>query len=513
MVRKFALVLAVCILGTAPLHAAVKTHGLFTDNMVLQQGMSVPVWGTADDGEKVTVQFQGQEVSATAKDGKWMVKLNKLEAGGPYTMTIRGSNTIELKNVLVGEVWICSGQSNMEMGLGGCADAQKHIAESKNPMIRLFTVPKKVAATPTDSVQGTWVECGPQTVGGFSGVAYFFGRDLQKARNVPVGLIHTSWGGTPAEAWTSQPALEAVADLKGYVERNEAAIKNFSQTQEKYKADLEKYKEVAQKAKDEGKTPPPAPRAPGDPATSPHRPAGLFNGMIANLQPYAIKGAIWYQGESNAGQAYLYRTLFPTMIKNWRETWHQGEFPFFFVQLAPFGAIVKEPQDSNWAELREAQLMTSLHCPHTGMAVITDVGEERDIHPKKKEPVGARLALAARAVAYGEEKLVYCGPLFEKMEVQGEKAMLSFKHVGGGLVAKDGKLTGFTIAGDDHKFVNAEAEIVGDKVVVFSPNVAKPVAVRFAWSNCPVVNFFNKEGIPATPFRTDDWPGVTAPKK
>jgi sialate O-acetylesterase len=513
MIRKLASVLVVCVAATAPLNAAVKPNNLFTDNMVLQQNMPVPVWGTAENGEKVTVAFQGQEVSATAQDGKWMVKLDKLKAGGPFTMTIRGGNTVELKNVLVGEVWICSGQSNMEMHLNSCADAKMHVAESKNPQIRLFTVAKKVAAEPVSEVQGKWVECGPDTVGSFSGVAYFFGRDLQKALNVPVGLIHTSWGGTPAEAWTSKPTLEANASLKSYVERNESAIANFAKTQEKYKADLELYKVAAQKAKDEGTTPPKAPTAPANPATSPHRPAGLFNGMIAPVQPYAIKGAIWYQGESNAGQAYLYRTLFPAMITDWRATWKQGDFPFFFVQLAPWQKIVTEPQESAWAELREAQLFTSQTVPHSGMAVITDVGDPADIHPKKKEPVGARLALAARAMAYGDDKLVYSGPVYDKIQVQGQKALLSFKHVGGGLVAKDGKLTGFTIAGDDHKFVNADAEIVGDHVVVSSPNVAKPVAVRYGWANCPVVNLFNKEGIPATPFRTDDWPGVTQPKK
>jgi sialate O-acetylesterase len=513
MLRKLALPLLLCLMLTAPLHAAVKPNPVFGDNMVLQQNAVVPIWGTADDGEKVTVQFQGQELSATPQNGKWMVKLNQLNAGGPFTMTIRGSNTVELKNVLVGEVWVASGQSNMEWPLSACADAQRHIAESANPQIRLFTVAKKVAAEPLGEVQGKWTECNPETVGRFSGVAYFFGRDLQRALKVPVGLIHTSWGGTPAEAWTEKAALEADPLLKVYLERNQAAIANFPKAKERYQADLEKYKEVAQKAKDEGKTPPQAPRAPADPATSPFRPAGLFNGMIAPLQPFAFKGAIWYQGESNAGQAFLYRTLFPAMIKNWRQTWSQGDFPFLFVQLAPFGKIVAEPQESNWAELREAQLFTAQTVPHTGMAVITDVGDEKDIHPKKKEPVGARLALSARAIAYREDKLVFSGPVYEKMQVQGEKALLSFKHVGGGLVANGGKLQGFTVAGDDHKWFNAEAEIQGDQVVVFSPQVAKPVAVRYGWANCPVVNLFNKEGLPATPFRTDDWPGVTQPKK
>jgi sialate O-acetylesterase len=522
--------------GTA--RADVKPNPLFTEGMVLQQGREVPVWGTADDGEKVTVKIKtgdaAQEATATAKDGKWAVKFVNLPAGGPYSMSFTGKNTIEFKDVLVGEVWVCSGQSNMEMSLRGCSDSQKAIAESKNPMIRLFTVPKKVAAHPETTVNSKWQECNPDTTPGFSGVAYYFGRDLQKARKVPVGLIHTSWGGTPAEAWTSQPALEAEASLKYYVDglkaRDESYVKPEmkAQAEAKYKADMEKYKEDAEIAKKEGKPAPKQPQRPNYIENDPHRPAGLYNGMIAPLQPYAIAGAIWYQGESNAGRAFEYRTLFNVMIEDWRHTWAKsaeaaegktdpdaGKFAFLLVQLAPFDPGWKPdnpPGDSNWAELREAQLLSTKKLKKVGMAVITDVGDAKDIHPKRKEPVGARLALAARAIQYGE-KLVYSGPSYDSMKADGNKIVLSFTDVGAGLEAKDGDLTGFTIAGEDKKFHKAEATIQGDKVIVTSKDVDKPVAVRYGWANYPVVNLWNKDGLPASPFRTDDFPMITAPKK
>lgn len=458
--------------------ADVKPHALFSDGMVLQQRkdprMGAPVWGTADPGEKVEVSLvqdgSGPAAIASAdKDGRWQVSVPTTKAGGPFTMTIKGKNEITIKDVYVGEVWVCSGQSNMEWPLRATADAQKAIENATNPKIRLFTVPHKVSATPVTDVNGKWSECNPDTAKNFSAVGYYFGRDLQKALNVPVGLIHSSWGGTVAEAWTTKEALEAEDDLKGL---------------------------IPQEVK----------------PNNPNQGTVLYNGMIAPLIPYAIKGAIWYQGESNAGRAYQYRTLFPAMIKSWRTAWKEGDFPFLFVQLAPFQAIVKEPQESAWAELREAQMFTSLKVKNTGMAVITDVGDPRDIHPKQKEPVGARLALAARAVAYGE-KIVYEGPTFDHLAVDGNKAVLSFKNVGKGLECRGEALQGFTIAGEDKKFHNAKAEIKGDQIVVWSDEVAKPVAVRYGWANCPVVNLWNKDGLPAPPFRTDDFPMVTAPKK
>jgi sialate O-acetylesterase len=509
-----ALTAAVCLSVQA--RADVKPFTLFSDGMVLQSGVKCPVWGLADPGEEVSASISG-EVSTAApavkadKDGKWMLQFSPLHPGGPYTVTIKGKNTVTIKDVLVGEVWVASGQSNMEFSLKGAFNAKEDIAKSKNPKIHLFTVPKRTADEPTTELVGKWVECDPETVGNFSAVAYYFGRDLQKALNVPVGLIHTSWGGTVAEAWTPRGALEANPDLKGLVHDKERQEADYKKAQDRYKASLEKWEVAAKKAKDEGKTAPQKPRAPSDPAHDPNRGSVLFNGMINPLLPYAVKGAIWYQGESNAGRAYQYRTLFPTMIESWREAWKNPDMSFLFVQLAPFRDIAKEPQESDWAELREAQLLTTEKLKHTGMAVITDVGEQHDIHPKHKEPVGARLALAALHVAYGE-KILGSGPVYDKMTVDGNKAILSFRDVGQGLEAKGGPLTGFTVAGEDKKFHNATAEIEGDKVVVHSDEVEKPVAVRFGWANFPVVNLWNKDGLPASPFRTDDFPGVTEHK-
>jgi sialate O-acetylesterase len=495
----------------AEARADVKPHALFSNGMILQQGMKVPVWGTAEEGEKVTVQFQGQEVSATAKDGKWMVHLESLKAGGPYEMTIGGKNQLHLKDVLVGEVWVASGQSNMEWPVRLSAEPEKTIKQSKNPNIRLFTVPKKPAAIPLHEVQGSWLECGPDTVVNFSAVAYFFGRELQKALHVPVGLIHTSWGGTPAESWTSRSALEAEPALKYMPEKQAKTLAEYPKALDRYIADLTLYREAVSKAIAAGHD---LPAPAGPPPTTPVHawaPSSLYNGMIASIIPYGIRGAIWYQGESNAGRAYEYRTLLPTMIKNWRADWKQGDFPFLIVQLAPFMKIEAQPGDSAWAELREAQLYTTQTVPNTAEAVITDVGHETDIHPKWKEPVGARLALAARALAH-REKIEYSGPVYRSMHVDGNKALLSFDHAGSGLVAKGGPLVGFTIAGEDRTFVKAEAEIQDDKVAVWSSQVSHPVAVRFGWANYPVVNLWNKDGLPATPFRTDHFPMITNPQ-
>lgn len=509
-----AFLVAIFLGGSSPASAAVKPNPLFSDGMVLQRGMPVPVWGTANDGERVTVTFQGQRVSATAKDGKWMVRLRGLKAGGPFEMTIAGENTIPVKNVLVGEVWIASGQSNMQFALRQSTGADEAIATSRNPQIRLLTIERKATDEPLTEVAAKWEECGPETVPNFSGVAYFFGRDLQKALDVPVGLISTNVGGTPAEAWTSRGVLENHPQLKQILANHAKAQENFPQAQAHFQEQMAQYRQAAEKARQTGQPVPAAPRPPAEPAKSAQRPTGLYNAMIAPLLPYAIRGAIWYQGESNAGRAYEYGTLFPAMIRNWRQAWGQGDFPFLFVQLAPFMKITSEPGESAWAELREAQRQTVYTLPNTGMAVITDVGEENDIHPKQKEPVGKRLALAALAVAYGKE-VEYSGPEFRRMRVEGNKAVLTFSHEGKGLVAKGGTLTGFTIAGSDKKWVNAQAEIReekdGDRVVVWSPEVARPVAVRYGWANFPLGNLWNAAGLPASPFRTDDWPTSTMP--
>jgi sialate O-acetylesterase len=402
----------------------------------------------------------------------------------------------------------------MEWPVQATHKREETIENAKNPRIRLFTVPKNTSDKPltgfkeqSNKEPPKWQECNPDTVKSFTAVGYFFGRDLQKALDVPIGLIHTSWGGTRAEAWTSRPVLELHEEWKTEFPAYLQAKARYLTAFDKYIGDLKRFRDLMEKDEDPGSLP----TAPTFPR-NPNSPSVLYNAMIAPLIPYAIKGAIWYQGESNAGKAYAYRKLFPTMIQNWRDDWKQGDFPFFFVQLAPFMAIVSEPQESAWAELREAQLLTSLHCKSTGMAVITDVGDPKDIHPQKKEPVGARLALAARGIAYGQE-IEYSGPVYDKMTVKDGKAILHFRHVGKGLEAKDGPLHGFTIAGSDHKFYNAKAEIQGDTVLVSCDKVAEPVAVRYGWANCPVVNLWNKDGLPASPFRTDDFPGVTAQKR
>jgi sialate O-acetylesterase len=521
-----ALALAVALAPAA--RADVVPNPIFTDHAVLQRDKPVPVWGTSDPGEQVRVSLSTDAGASAAgqatADGRWVVQLPALPAGGPYTLTVQGRNKVEFKDVLVGEVWVCSGQSNMEMALQRTFEAPKAIAAAANPKLRLFTVARATAAGPLDKVKGEWKECTPETVPGFSAVAYYFGRDLQKALDVPVGLIHTSWGGTPAQAWTSKEGLSAEPSLRYYHEQLAQAVAKYDPAVAKerhdaavkrYEEALAKYKEAAAKAKEEGKSAPQPPRRPQAvtaPDKSQNAPSSLYNAMIAPLIPYAIRGAIWYQGEANAGKAYEYQTLFPVMIRDWRNHWKQGDFPFLCVQLAPFMKIEDKPSESAWAELREAQYIATKKLPKVGMAVITDVGEENDIHPKKKEPAGARLALLARRIAYGQE-IVAMGPVYKKMRTEGNRVVLTFDHVGAGLECRGPRLTGFTVAGPDHKFHPAEAEIHGDTVVVSCPAVEKPEAVRFGWANYPVVNLWNKDGLPATPFRTDHWPGVTQPKE
>jgi sialate O-acetylesterase len=486
---------------------ALKLPAIFADNMVLQRGIKVPVWGTATPGDKITVSVAGQKKIARAEDGgQWTLKLDSLKAGGPYEMTVAGtSGTTTYKNVLVGEVWVCSGQSNMEFVLKNSHNAEQTIAQAKYPKIRLFTVQKNKADQPLSDLSGSWQECTPETAPNFSAVGYHFGRELHQALGVPVGLIHTSWGGTPVEVWMCQCVQKADPELAKAYEIYDAGMKNFEKAKAAHPAKLAEYNEQKKKAEAEGKPVPKAPQAPREP----WKPAVLYNAMIAPLVHYGIAGAIWYQGESNAGNAVWYRKQFPAMIDNWRHAWGQGDFPFLFVQLANYMARDPEPTDPNWAWLREAQLMT-LKTPNTGMAVIIDIGEANDIHPRNKQDVGLRLALSAEHVAY-DSKLVYSGPMYDSMKVEGNKIRLKFKHTGAGLIAKDGPvLTGFALAGPDRKFVWASAKIEGDTVVVWNDSISQPAAARYAWANNPECNLFNKENLPASPFRTDDWPRPAA---
>jgi len=441
------------------LQAEVKPNVLFSDGAVLQRGQNIPVWGTAKEGEKVTVELAGQTATTTAKGGKWKLELKPLEAGGPFSMKISGDNEVTVNNLLVGEVWVASGQSNMEWTLNQAFQADLEKPKANFPEIRMITAKKAASLQPLDQIEGSWQVCSPETAGNFSAVAYYFARDLHAKLGVPVGIISTSWGGTPAQAWTSAEGFEGQPELKGYADQLKAA---------------------AEKPPENG---------PG-----PHFPSALYNAMIAPVVPYGMKGVIWYQGESNAGQSKQYQTLFPAMIADWRTKWKLGDFPFLFVQIAPFNG---QPP-----EIREAQFLTLAKSKNTAMAVITDFGDANDIHPKQKEPVGNRLSLAARALAYGE-KIVYSGPLYKEMKVAGSEVAISFDHTGGGLVAKDGDLKGFTIAGADGKFVPAKAVIKGDAVVVSAEGVTDPKAVRYGWINVPDVNLFNKDGLPASPFRTD----------
>jgi len=376
----------------------------------------------------------------------------------------------------------------MEFPLDKSYESAPDIAACANSNVRLFLVAKVKSDVPLEDVKAQWKECNPQTAPGFSAVAFYFGRDLQKSRKVPVGLIGTYWGGSPAEVWMSRSTLEKNPEYKRDI--------------------LDSCTEALRKAE-----------ASGDKKKMPGwKPTELYNGMIAPLVPFAIRGAIWYQGESNAGRAEQYRRLFPDMIRNWRQDWGEKDFTFLEVQLAPWDpkrtmeAIAEKPAESGWAELREAQLMTTKTLPKVGMAVITDVGDKNDIHPTKKRAVGERLAVAARAIAYGE-KIEYSGPIYKNVSVSDGKAVLSFDHTDGGLEARDGPLKGFAICGADKRFFWADAEIRDDKVVVSSSQVSEPVAVRYGWADFPIVNLWNKADLPASPFRTDDFQMVTAKKK
>jgi len=493
--------------------ADVRLPSIISDNMVLQRGRLVPIWGEADPGEAVTVIVGNQQLETQADDkGQWQVDLAPLSADNPLKMTIKGKNTITITNILVGEAWVCSGQSNMPWPVIRSDNADAEIAAADYPQIRLFSMERISSKHPITDTPGRWVVCTPETVTRFSAVAYFFGRHLHQKLNIPIGLINSSWGGTPAEAWTTHQTLESNSDFTPILDHWEEAVLTYPKIKNRYTKRLEKWKEQVAEAK---ATTQPAdqqlPRRPSEPFGAPghrHTPAGLYNGMIHPIVPFAMRGAIWYQGEANAKRAYQYRTLFPAMIRDWREAWGQGDFPFLFVQLANYRERHDQPTESDWAELREAQLMT-LQLPQTGMAVIIDIGEADDIHPTNKQDVGHRLAFAAESIAYGHD-VVYSGPIYDFMTIEGNKARIRFKHVGSGLVTQNGnKLTGFAIAGRDRKFVWANAQIEGDTVIVWRDEIAKPVAVRYAWADNPACNLCNKEGLPASPFRTDPWPGKT----
>lgn len=517
---------------TLPALADVTPAALFTDHMVLQQKKPVPVWGTAAPEEDVSVRFAGQtQVTRADADGKWRVTLDPLTASAtPADLVISGKNTLTVKNVLIGEVWVCSGQSNMQWTVTQAADPEKEIAAAKFPQIRMFNVERSPAMTPAANVKGAWKEASPENAGQFSAVAYYFGRHLHQTLKVPVGLINTSWGGTRIEAWTSREALEErpcaaqmLSDWDGLLKSWDAPAeaKKFEAAKAAWQAQVKKVKdENAKLAK--GKTPqplPPAPRPADDPTKTPHFPAVLYNGMVAPLIPYAIQGAIWYQGESNQQRAFQYQELLPTMINDWRTRWN-SEFSFYIVQLAGFGnrkpASTEPGLADPWAELQEAQYLTAITLPKTGLAVTNDIGAEGDIHPKNKQEVGRRLALWALAQDYAQPGVVYSGPLFKNALVEGPQVRLQFDHAAGLKTRDGGEPKHFQIAGADGKWVWAQAKIQGQEVLVTSPQVPAPVGVRYAWASwAPQANLVNAAGLPASCFRTDEFVpstlGITSP--
>jgi sialate O-acetylesterase len=658
------LALLLLITIATPTQAKVRVPAIIGDNMVLQQEMKVRVWGDATPKERITVKFNSTTADTVADaQGHWQTMIGPYKPGGPYELRISGENTLMFKNVLVGEVWVCSGQSNMEWPLVNAKGGKEAVAQANYPEIHLFTVEKKTSTIPQNDLTGHWVVTTPVEVGQFSAVGYFFGREIYQHLKVPIGLIHTSWGGTPAEAWTSHEALASVPDLQPILDRYQEALKSLPERQQEYarvlsaweqknlyadtgnkgealgyadpafaaddwqKMNLPQFFETAglsmdgavwfrkvvdipaswsgqdlvlnlaaiddydttyfngQKVGATGRETVDSYRVPrrynvpgslvhsgrnviavrvfdsageggfgpGDMSLSPagaremeaisllgswdykielrldpkspdwgsrpespgpanqNSPSVLYNAMIAPLTPYAIRGAIWYQGESNAGRAYQYRKLFPLMIHNWRSAWGEQSFPFYFVQLANWHAVKAEPDESDWAELREAQTMT-LREQRTGMAVIIDIGDQNDIHPRNKTDVGSRLAAWALADTY-HQKVVPSGPLFKSSSFANDKVRIKFKYSDGLRTLDGGPPKGFAIAGADHKFFWADARIDGSTILLSSKNVPKPVAVRYGWADNPTVNLYNGAGLPASPFRTDEWPGITATRK
>jgi sialate O-acetylesterase len=655
---KSILIIALFLFSSLLVQSKILLPSVFSDNMVLQQKTNAAIWGKATAGKavKITVSWNKINYGAIADaSGNWKIKVATLGYGGPFSITISDGELLVLNNVLIGDVWICSGQSNMEMPLAGWGkilNSEKEIAEAKFPNIRLLQAEHVTSSFPLNDAKvtnGGWQECSPKYVAEFSSTAYFFAREVYEKTKIPIGLIHTSWGGTIAEAWTSAESLKKNNDFSAAVDKiqklaknpstvsyeeklqnwvkmttekdsgyqagetkwalaettnwksmtlptlwEDAALKNFDgivwftkkiNIPENWKANdaklnlgtiddnditfvngvkvgetvgynvgrtyaipanLLKIGEntitvrvfdsgggggIYGEAKDLSLTNNTAEKISlaGDwkykvgvdfknieakpyEENGPNRPTVLYNAMIHPYLQFSIKGAIWYQGESNADRAYQYRELFPTMIKDWRQKWGQGDFPFYFVQLANFMQIDPAPIESAWAELREAQQKT-LALPNTGMATIIDIGDTKDIHPKNKQEVGRRLALIALAKTYGQ-KINYSGPVYQSNKVEGKQIRLTFSNTENGLKAADGAaLTGFAIAGADKKFYWAKASIQGNQIIVSSDQVANPVAVRYAWGNNPVCNLVGNDGLPASPFRTDTWQGLTFAKK
>lgn len=481
--------------ASLPLYGAVRLPALFADHMVIQRDEPVHVWGDAAAGETVTVDFRGIQRIATADSlGRWTVQLPPGGSGGPFVLTISGTNAITLVDVLVGDVWVASGQSNMGFSLQDAQNAKQEIAGADFPRVRLLNVKQRYADYPQDDLAVTkrWSVCTPESVSDFSAVAFFFARELMRREHVPIGIVESAWGGTPAEAWTSMHALSQDSSLMPVFAAWAAMADAEPATVRAEAKEREEIENQSGAGGDQNLN------LPWHPVFNAWAPAALYNGMIAPLTRFPIRGVIWYQGESNADSLRypVYGRLFQTLIQDWRAAWAEGDFPFLFVQIANFHTEAKD----NWPEVREAQL-EALTLANTAMAVTIDIGDPEKIHPTNKQDVGFRLALAARAMVYGEP-VEASGPLYRSMSREGNVLRLYFDHADEGLVIKGKQLQGFEIAGDDGKFVPAMADIDGVTVVLTNPGVPSPAQARYGWSGDPVCNLFNKAGLPASPFRT-----------
>ena len=480
------------ILGTSA-HAETKLSRLFSDHMVLQQKQANPVWGWDEPGTEVSVEIAGQSHKAKAgEDGRWEVKLTELPASAePKEMKVTGSSALSVNDILIGEVWLCSGQSNMGWVLKDALGQDLTKLAANVPQLRLMTMPKRGMQEPQENFAGNWVASNAQTAGDFSAVGYHFGKTLHEILGVPVGLINNAWGGSAAEAWVPRDVLEKDGSYESYIARWRAKEAQFEEggldeaTSKKLKEEL----------------------------SAQHRPGNLYAGTLFPAIGYGIKGVIWYQGETNAGRAYQYDDLMKLLITTWRKEWGQGDFPFYFVQLADFQDENPNPGESQWAELREAQTNTLRDVPNTGQAVITDLGAANDIHPREKRAVAERLLRWALAKDYGYE-IAYRSPEFREMKIEGGKAILSFDNTSAGLKTVDiNAVMGFTICGVDRIWKNAEGKIIDGKTIeIFSKEVPTPTALRYAWANNPIANIVSSDGLPLTPFRTDDFPQITQPK-
>lgn len=515
--RSVFILLAVAILSSSTASAELKLPAIISDHMVLQQKQANPIWGWDTPGTKVTVTFAGQTKTAeVGADGKWMVKLDPLPANDrPQALTISGSSKREIQDVLVGEVWMCSGQSNMGFTLAGDWKGDLEAAASKLPNLRLIRVPQVGTQELQNDFKGQWRASTPESASGFSAVGFLFGRYIHEIVGVPVGLIDNAWGGSAAEAWIRRESLEKdprFAPLMENTVKRETYL-NSENAKAEHEAQLVKWKEAAAKAKASQKAAPRPPASPRQWLTGNARPGNIFCGVLYPTLGYGIKGVVWYQGESNAGRAYEYAELFPFMIEQWRKEWSQGDFPFYWVQLADFRAEKPEPGESDWAELRESQTRT-MKLPNTGQAVITDLGEANDIHPKNKYDVAARLVRWALVKDYGLS-LPYRSPEFKSIEVNENKITVLFDCFGSSLRTFDvGEVKGFAICGEDKAWHWAKATIQGNhKVEVWAEQVPKPIAVRYAWADNPACNLLSKDGLPVTPFRSDDFEMTTKPRQ